>query len=995
MYPLKQRDEMFEINEVDLPLLRTRRALLVLDLQKNLVAPGGITPVEQPPNLADDIAKLVPIFRQTGTIIWIKSEFEGCRPVNDGTNQCENVITNKEVISIGQQHQSQPIQPMQNSKRLQEIARNIMERDGSDTEAADLPQSNGPSLMEADEGHPSNTPEEEVSEQNEAFLSPPPGEEPGSLRPGTSDSDLIEALQNVVNPSEDLFFTKSHYSAFGSGLLLQILRSQFVTELFICGALTNMSVFATAMDAARYGYAITLVDDCLGYRSKSRHDQALRSLDEATGCDMFSSLEVIDEIEKKTKPSIKNEKAISKRPVRQNLESEGIDQMMEKLKLRSGTNVTSLTEGNPTKADQKNSKAPSPSLKPEGSLTSNGSGLSDEMLPQLRRPTEATAKNRVPNKIKVRRRTSKPPQPDPSTTTSDNNPKADSKPSKTSVSPQPSIVISASEGPKKTQTKVSRDEPKDSQTVREKPAELNGQGGETTSQKSIASSAMPTSKLIPTSSTPETKASSKTSEQQQISVDGETPLLSIEGEPICEGDTVVISNLLPNKEAVGIFERIKTEVQWQRMSHQGGEVPRLVAVQGEIGSDGSFPIYRHPADESPPLLEFSPTVSLVRREVESKLGHPVNHCLIQFYRSGTDYISEHSDKTLDIVPDTYIANVSLGAQRTMTFRTKRPLKDGKPVQTGEENPRSTCRTSLPHNSLCRMGLMTNMHWLHSIRQDKRLDRDKSQDELDYNGVRISLTFRQIGTFLNKDQSKIWGQGAVAKHKKHARRVLNGPSAESKKMIEAFGHENRSSDFDWPEVYGHGFDVLHMSNARKLLLSGNQVVDMRVMVFLTHLGLEWSPSNLSTPINLEPGMSVEPVMRLVDTDASRSTVEGCAAILLYLDMVYGSARYTRSSLQYARLFTRLHQAIDLKCTPLDPRALEIWETYAAEDSFIASSKPSIVDFAFWPMLHSIVKDLPNKSEFPQLKAYYRRMADLDSVKKTIATVEEGEGNASKD
>ena len=99
------------------------------------------------------------------------------------------------------------------------------------------------------------------------------------------------------------------------------------------------------------------------------------------------------------------------------------------------------------------------------------------------------------------------------------------------------------------------------------------------------------------------------------------------------------------------------------MSHQGGDVPRLVSVQGEIGEDGSIPIYRHPADESPPLLPFTPAVSLIRSEVERRLGHKVNHCLIQFYRNGTDYISEHSDKTLDIAPDSFIANVSLGASK--------------------------------------------------------------------------------------------------------------------------------------------------------------------------------------------------------------------------------------------------------------------------------------------------------------------------------------------
>ena len=65
-----------------------------------------------------------------------------------------------------------------------------------------------------------------------------------------------------------------------------------------------------------------------------------------------------------------------------------------------------------------------------------------------------------------------------------------------------------------------------------------------------------------------------------------------------------------------------------------------MAVEGEVSDDGrcaivlsfyaavglhfkfSFPVYRHPADESPPLSPFSPTVALIREHVQkvSALG---------------------------------------------------------------------------------------------------------------------------------------------------------------------------------------------------------------------------------------------------------------------------------------------------------------------------------------------------------------------------------------
>lgn len=62
-----------------------------------------------------------------------------------------------------------------------------------------------------------------------------------------------------------------------------------------------------------------------------------------------------------------------------------------------------------------------------------------------------------------------------------------------------------------------------------------------------------------------------------------------------------------------------------------------------------FPVYRHPADTSPPLRAWTPTVEAIRDHVEKTLGHPVNHALLQLYRNSEDYISEHSDKTIDVV----------------------------------------------------------------------------------------------------------------------------------------------------------------------------------------------------------------------------------------------------------------------------------------------------------------------------------------------------------
>jgi len=226
-------------------------------------------------------------------------------------------------------------------------------------------------------------------------------------------------------------------------------------------------------------------------------------------------------------------------------------------------------------------------------------------------------------------------------------------------------------------------------------------------------------------------------------------------------------------------------------------------------------------------------VSAIRAHVEQTLQHPVNHVLIQLYRTGADYISEHSDKTVDVVRGSRIVNLSLGARRTMTLRTKKDVAgagehaslDGNGNGEGEGAAgvrRTTQRIPLPHNSLFVMGLATNARWMHSVHTDKRPEDTKDPAE---RGPRISLTFRHIGTFLTpsstttparqgqeqQQQQFIFGQGATRKTRAGARPVVRG-GEDAERLLAAFGAENHQSEFDWEKEYGKGFDVLHFAAA---------------------------------------------------------------------------------------------------------------------------------------------------------------------------------------
>lgn len=220
--------------------------------------------------------------------------------------------------------------------------------------------------------------------------------------------------------------------------------------------------------------------------------------------------------------------------------------------------------------------------------------------------------------------------------------------------------------------------------------------------------------------------STTTSKQQKLLKHRSPHPILGASDTIGEGDTYILPSTFSSTTTPSSFTALKNEIHWQTMSHAGGAVPRLVCVQGAIASDGSMPVYRHPSDRSLPLLQFSPMVAEMKRKVEEIVGHEMSHVLIQLYRGGEDFISEHSDKTLDIVRGSSIVNVSLGAQRVMRLRTKKSAAAAAAAvpgaADGDQPPiaRKTQLVPLPHGSVFVLGLKSNEAWLHGINADKRM-----------------------------------------------------------------------------------------------------------------------------------------------------------------------------------------------------------------------------------------------------------------------------------
>ncbi|KAK4665289.1 hypothetical protein QC763_400670 [Podospora pseudopauciseta] len=973
----------FPINPAAIPAIRTRKALLVVDLQNDFISPGGALPVSEPDDFVKRSLELVKVFRDSGAgdVVWVRSEFERHRSLSA---EGEQIIT-----------ANVPIRPP---------------RPGSARGRPPTSREHDGAAMEADD---------------EAFLSNGGAPKKPCVRKGTKGAELVAEVQEAVDATRDIVFTKTHYSAFASSQqeLVQTLRRRFVTGLYVCGALTNISIYATALDAGRHGYEMTIVEDCCGFRNQLRHFNAVKQLVQLTGSQVVNASAVMQELQPPPADS---------RP-------SGLSPFISNMQLNrpSGSSVTPRKDKAPGPTSTSAKTAPPPPDR-------GASG-----------PSTSTAAHQRPSQdahVQVQQQYIHTPlEADSDSSPSDNDDESLRKQEKQPVtsgggSKQGELSLSSPQGPARapgapitksenatrvrtharlrlrnsgsdksfaspprsppnadptppavkdsTEKKADPDEPH--QTKRTK-IEVGSETDNMDKKQHDSLKIEPdpevekitqqlTNSKIEVDSDSERDSKEPGSPKMEAGPDAKSvdvKLTSAVSEPSCEGDTHVITNVLSPTLAADAFERLLEEVSWAGMSHMGGEVPRRIAVQGEVDKDGNMPVYRHPADESPPLLPFSPTVLQIKTAIEKHLGHPVNHVLIQHYRGGDDYISEHSDKTLDIVPNSFIANLSLGAERTMVFRTKRRPSKHHQEETSpaEKAKRQIQRVPLPHNSLLRMGLSTNKHWLHAIRPDKRPPLSKSPSELSHSGHRISLTFRQIGTYINPSQTLIWGQGSPGKTFGEAQPVRNGQTPEAIQLLKAFSAENNDPAFDWEGFYAGGFTVLHMGTPKRYCLGSDVIANASVLFALGELGVNCAKGSVSTAGG-----------RFEDNDPDRGVVEGWGNVLRYLDAVYGAGRrYDQFGPgQVAKRFMLLDRAVrefgegiwrpvreglgerlggeepgmgkvKKVVTVLLWEELEFWEGEVRAGAergkglfVLGGETASPVDFALWPLLHDIVR-----------------------------------------
>ncbi|KAF2243941.1 hypothetical protein BU26DRAFT_391782, partial [Trematosphaeria pertusa] len=1040
---------LLELVSQNQPHFQTNQALLVLGLQNDFLRPDGKLPVSTRSGFLDRINILIPTFRKlSANVIWIQTLYETDRLANDPTTgEGDAVVVGGLVDGVESSTDDDDdlpkdlIPPTQSrSSKHKQRALDLLKRVSN--RRRPVPREESQAAPEEDE---------------ELFLRQ--SKTGPACLPNTPGAEFGDAVKGKIEPSDTVVQT-TNYSAFQSTSLLLILRARLVTELYICGCITNVSVLATVIDAARHGIKINVVGDCLGFRKQSRHAIALKRMVEFFDANLVTS----SEIEDRNRPEDDQPRRASQHGSTN--DEENLQQMVDRLKLKEANHTQ-----RPASKESPRSTGESPAITINGrrrnvsdasaaeSRATTDTKLSDEQFAeklvrgakvpnseQNRQPAEK--QNLVKSKIRMRSRRSKSKKEDeqkskaepskkgeqkgePSSShttaerTPDQPPRSPKAATPTVEQPRPSAITKAESSDKlrESPTKGGRSLKSSASQPVLSSANLEGNDKLSASRVRLALSRSPKSdsnQELPTQPLPQqslaqstTEAASATPPQTATATKMGKKLQSLAtfpvlgpGDRIAEGDSRIIYRFFPpdlrhptdpSKPLKDlIFRQLYNEVRWQKMLHQTGEVPRLVCCQGEFGADGSMPVYRHPTDQTLPLLHFSPKVQLIRKRAEKLVGHPLNHVLIQLYRSGNDYISEHSDKTLDIVKGSSIVNVSFGAQRTMRLRAKKPAKARESEDAAQ---RETQRVAMPHNSMFILGLESNEKWLHGIMADKRLPSERSEPETAYSGIRISLTFRHIGTFLDAKNSVIWGQGATSKDQRDAQDVINDDEEETERMVRAFSRENHATDFDWDEWYGHGFDVLHLHAPPEDLpiffASNNQVENKMIQIFLSEAKINHTMLEAPT---LEKQYESDRRVCYRDNDVNHTEVVINVPILLYLDRYYpldrdDRGRYCSSNSydMFIQISTLLKYWVNRHVPTYYADFVNILESLEERYSmgpgpFIAGRRFSIGDCGMWPAIDELVTAWDGWSEerFPKLSEYYRMVwRKKKSVKETRA------------
>lgn len=161
------------------------------------------------------------------------------------------------------------------------------------------------------------------------------------------------------------------------------------------------------------------------------------------------------------------------------------------------------------------------------------------------------------------------------------------------------------------------------------------------------------------------------------------------------------------------LQTLESMLSWEqptiRMFGKSIPIPRLTCWMGDAA-------YTYSGHKNTPVY-MPEIIRQVKDRLETGLGVKFNSVLANYYRTGSDSVSWHSDDEPELGPEPVIASLSIGASRTFQVKHK---TNGKRTDF-----------KLGHGDLLVMSGKSQADYLHCIPKTTKP------------GARINLTFRLI------------------------------------------------------------------------------------------------------------------------------------------------------------------------------------------------------------------------------------------------------------
>lgn len=183
-----------------------------------------------------------------------------------------------------------------------------------------------------------------------------------------------------------------------------------------------------------------------------------------------------------------------------------------------------------------------------------------------------------------------------------------------------------------------------------------------------------------------------------------------------DGEVFYLGRIFDENLAATYFSNLLQEVPWQNDKVKIFGKTIITSRKFAWFGDSNF-TYRYSGFDRQ-ALSWCNSLKIIKKQVEEICQEPFNSCLANLYHNGLESMGWHSDNEKEIVANSTIASLSLGAERRFLFKHK--------------IEKNLISLNLEDGSLLLMKGQTQEKWLHSLPKMAKIQQP-----------RINLTFRKI------------------------------------------------------------------------------------------------------------------------------------------------------------------------------------------------------------------------------------------------------------